>query len=146
MSTSQSVVGRLLSLYQRTGQVADLPRNGRPRSTNGHNDRLIVNEAFCNCSMTSRNLQQFLRQVRSVTASTQTVRNRLHIGTFNARRPQVLLPFTARHQGRVWHVFISVVGGTSTSLDMRWTSVTGVSVEESGVVSVNVKVTLPESS
>lgn len=98
MNTSQSVVSRLWLRYQRTGEVADLHRSGRPRSTNRRDDRLVVNQALRNRSLTSTDLQQYLRRVSGVTVSTQTIRNRIHMGGLRARRPQIVLPLTARHR------------------------------------------------
>lgn len=98
MRTSQSVVSRLWTRYRRTGQVADLQRSGRPKSTNGRDDRLVVNQALRNRRLTATDLQQYLRGVRGVNVSRQTIRNRLHAGELTARRPQVVLPLKARHR------------------------------------------------
>ena len=97
MNISQSVVSRLWARYQRHGAVADMQRSGRPRSTSHRDDRLVVNQALRNRSLTSTELQQYLRRVPVVTVSRQTIRNRVHVGGLSARRPQVVLPFKARH-------------------------------------------------
>ena len=98
MNVSQSVVSRLFASYQRHGTVADMQRSGRPRSTSRRDDRLVVNQALRNRSLTSTDLQQYLRRVRGVTVSRQTIRNRVHVGGLSARRPQVVLPLKARHR------------------------------------------------
>ena len=69
MATLQSFVSRLWARYQTTGAAADLQRSGHPRSTNGRDDRLVVNQALRNRSFTSTNLQKYLRRVRGVTVS-----------------------------------------------------------------------------
>lgn len=98
MNTSQSVVSRLWTRYQRNGAVSDLQRSGRPRSTSRREDRLVVNQSLRDRSLTSTDLQHYLRRVRGVTVSRQTIRNRLHVGGLSARRPQVVLPLKARHR------------------------------------------------
>ena len=98
MNISQSVVSRLWARYQRSGAVADMQRIWRPRSTSRLYDRLIVNQALRNRSLTSTDLQQYLRRVRGVTVSRQTIRNRVHVGGLRARRAQVVLPLKARHR------------------------------------------------
>ena len=94
---SQSVVSRLWARYQRSGAVADMQRGGRPRSTSRRDDRLGVNQALRNRSLMSTDLQQYLRRVRGVTVSRQTIRNRVHVGGLRARRAQVVLPLKARY-------------------------------------------------
>ena len=98
MNISQSVVSRLWARYKRHGAVEDMQRSGRPRSTSRRDDRLVVNQALRNRSLTSTDLQQYLRRVRGVTVSRQTIRNRVHVGGLSARRPQVVLPLKARHR------------------------------------------------
>ena len=46
MNTSQSVVSRLCTRYQRTGAAADLQKSGRLRSTSNCDDRLVVKQAL----------------------------------------------------------------------------------------------------
>ena len=94
MNISQSVVSRLRARYQRSGVVADMQRSGRPRSTSRRDDRLVVNQALLNRSLTSTILQQYLRRVRGVTVSRQTIRNR-----DNVLAPYVI-PFAQRHGPR----------------------------------------------
>ena len=48
--------------------------------------------------LTSTDLQQYLRRVRGVTVSRQTIRNRVHVGGLRARRAQVVLPLKVRHR------------------------------------------------
>ena len=98
MNISQSVVSRLWARYQRSGAVADMQRSGRPRSMSHRDDRLVVNQAIRNRSLTSTDLQQYLRRVRGVTVSRQTIRNRVHVGGLRARRAQVVLQLKARHR------------------------------------------------
>ena len=69
MNISQSVVSRLWARYQRHGSVTDMQRSGCPRSTSRRDDRLVVNQALSNMSLTSADLQQYLRRVRGVTVS-----------------------------------------------------------------------------
>ena len=87
MNISQSVVSRLWARYQRHGAVADMQRSGRPRSTSRRDDRLVVNQALRNRSLTSTDLQQYLRRVRGLTVSRQTIRNRVHVDGLSARCP-----------------------------------------------------------
>ena len=96
MNISQSVVSQLWARYQRHGAVADMQRSGRPRSTSRRDDRIVVNQALRNRSLTSTDLQKCLRRVRGVTVSRQTIRN--HVGGLSARRPQVVIPLKARHR------------------------------------------------
>ena len=95
---SQFVVSQLWARYQRHGSVADMQRSGRPRSTSRRDDRIVVNQALRNRSLTSTDLQKYLRRVRGVTVSRQTIRNRVHVGGLSARRPQVVLPLKGRHR------------------------------------------------
>ena len=98
MNILQSVVSRLWTHYMRHGAVANMQRSGRPSSTSRRDDRLVVNQALRNRSLRSTDLQQYLRRVRGVTVSRQTIRNRAHVdGGLSARRPQVVLPLKARH-------------------------------------------------
>ena len=98
MNISQSAVCRLWARYQRHGAVADMKRSGRPRSTSRRDDRLVVNQALRNRSLTSTDLQQYLRRVRGATVSMQTIRNCVHVGGLRTRRPQVVLLLKARHR------------------------------------------------
>ena len=148
---SQSVVSRLWARYQRSGAVADMQRSWRSRSTSRRDDRLVVNQALRNRSLTSTDLQQYLRRVRGVTVSRQTIRNRVHGGGLRARRAQVVLPFKPGIIDHVWHGVhsvddaISISGRTLWSVmsqDLPWTFLTGVG--ESGVELVSVRLTLLE--
>ena len=121
-----------------------MQRSGRPRSTSRRDDRLVVNQALRNRSLTSTDLQQYLRSVRGVTVSRQTIRNRVHVGGLRTRRAHGIVE-------HVWHGVHSVDGGTSISgrtlcsvmsQDLPWTFLTGVG--ESGVDLVSVILTLLE--
>ena len=70
----------------------------RLMSTCRRDDRLVVKEALRNRYFTSTDMQQYLRRVRGVAISRQTISNHVHAGGVSARRPQVVLPFAARHR------------------------------------------------
>ena len=75
-----------------------MQRSGRPRRTSRPDDRLVVNQALRNKSLTSTDLQQYLRRVPGVTVSRKTIRNRVRVGVLSARRAQAVLPLKARHR------------------------------------------------
>ena len=103
MNISKSVVSWLWARYQRHGDVADMQRSGRPRSTSRRDDRLVVNQALRNRSLTSQICNNTCAVFEGL-VSRQTIRNRVHVGGLSGRRPQVVLPLKARHlrAGLAW--------------------------------------------
>ena len=88
MDNLPSVVSRLWVRYQRNGAVADMQGSGRSMITDRRDDRLVINQALRNRSLSSTDLQQYMHRVRGVTVSRQTISNRVHAEGLSARRPQ----------------------------------------------------------
>lgn len=84
---SHSVVSRVVQRHWETGSYRRRPGGGRPRSTDGRDDRhlrLLVNR---NPFQSARRLQRGFQDATGIRLSTQTIRNRLHEVRMNARRP-----------------------------------------------------------
>ncbi|GFW44912.1 HTH_Tnp_Tc3_2 domain-containing protein [Trichonephila clavipes] len=84
---ARSVVARLWNQFQETGNVRSRPMAGRPRATTSTNDRYIQLTARRNRTENATQLQRQLLLTTGRMVSIQTVRNRLHEGGLNARRP-----------------------------------------------------------
>ena len=91
-------VSRLWNRHQQTENVTDIHRAGRPHATSRQQDRLLVTSALRNRHQNTTQLQRRLYQATGLQVSTQTVRNRLHGRSLNARRPYIVLSLTARHR------------------------------------------------
>jgi len=87
LCVSQSVVARMRRRYQETGQFTRRPGQGRSRCTTDADDRYIRLLASCNRRCTATRFQTEFQLATGQQVSTQTIRNRLHNDTMNARRP-----------------------------------------------------------
>ncbi len=97
-NVSQSVISRLWNRFQQTGNVAERPRAGRPRSTTRRQDRYLSNMAKRQRFQSAVRLNTDFQMATAVRISSQTVRNRLHAANLRARRPAVRPKLTARHR------------------------------------------------
>ena len=98
LAVSQSVVSRLQTRYNNTGQVRDRPRSGRPRATTQRQDRFLVTLARRNRFDDASNLNRQFHQATGVRITPQTLRNRLHAANFRGRRPAVRPILLPRHR------------------------------------------------
>ena len=83
---SQSVLAQMWRRYQETGQFTRRPRQGRSRCTTDADDRFIRLLALRNRRGTAIQFQTEFQLATGQRVSTQTIRNRLHNDTMNARR------------------------------------------------------------
>ena len=97
---SQSVISRLWNSYLGTGNAGRKPGSGRPKKTTAIEDRRIVTLAKRRRFESASTLNRQFERASGVRISTQTFRNRLHVGKLNARRPVVRPPLTAEHRRR----------------------------------------------
>ena len=104
IGVAQSVISRLWTRFQTTGNVRRRPGQGRPRATTARDDRYLLLTTRRNRRQNATLLQRAFRTATGRTISTQTVRNRLREGGLYARRPMVCVPLTARHRvdRRLW--------------------------------------------
>ena len=87
LGVSPSVVNRLWNRYLETGDYNRRPGQGRPRATTGVQERYLRTLALRNRQSTARALRNYFQLAMGVHQSNQTVRNRLHNDTLQARRP-----------------------------------------------------------
>ena len=90
----KSTLSRLLNSFQRTGNLADKLRSGRPRKTTSQEDRLVTTSSRRNRFFSSRKLRRLLRNATGTRVCNRTVRNRLHAARMKAYRPYVSIPLT----------------------------------------------------
>ena len=113
---SRSVVSRLWTLYQETGQYTRRQGLGRLRMTTQRQDRYLV--MLSDRMSTSRSLEIYFCRATQVHLSNQTVRNRPHEDGMRARRPatgpiltaqhrRARLDFVREHQNRRLHHWIA---------------------------------------
>ena len=95
---SQSVVARMWRRYQETGQFTRRPGQGRLRCTTDADDRYIRLLALRNRRGTATGFQAEFQLATGQRISTQTIRNRLHNDTLNARRPATGPILTRAHR------------------------------------------------
>ena len=76
-NVTHSVVSRLWNRCRQTLQVNDLPRSGWPRSTTRHEDRVLVNRAIGNRSLSATQLRQQLQRVTGTQVSAKQWENQL---------------------------------------------------------------------
>lgn len=100
LDVSQSVIARLWARYQETGQYTRRPGQGRSRCTTNADDRYIRLMALRNRRGTATRLQIQFQLTTGQRVSTQTIRNRLHNDTMNARRPATGPVLTRAHRIR----------------------------------------------
>ncbi|GFV38456.1 transposable element Tcb2 transposase [Trichonephila clavipes] len=79
-----------LEPFLETGSAGRRPGQGRRRETTPNEDRYLVLTARRHRNMNATHLQQHFRSATGTTASTQTVRNRLHGVDLYARRPMTI--------------------------------------------------------
>ena len=96
LGVSPSVVNRLWNHYLETGNYNRRPGQGRPRATTGVQERYLRTLALRNRQ--SRALRNDFQLATGVRLSNQTVRNRLHNDTLQARRPATGPVLTVAHQ------------------------------------------------
>lgn len=98
LGVSPSVVSRLWTRYQETGQYSRRPGQGRSRMTTPRQDRYLVTLARRNRRSTARSLEIDFHRGTGVHLSNQTVRNRLHADGMRARRPATGPILTVAHR------------------------------------------------
>jgi len=98
VGVSQSVVARMWRRYKETGQFTRRPGQGRSRCTTDADDRYIRLLALRNRRGTATRFQTELQLATGQRVSTQTIRNRLHNDTMNARRPATSPILTRAHR------------------------------------------------
>ena len=100
-NTSLQSIDRIRQRYAASGDVNDLPRSGRPRTTNRAEDRLITNTTlrnrFTNAQTTTRRIRQ-QRGAGGIPVSVQTTRNRLHAAGLKSRVPAKKPSLSQRHR------------------------------------------------
>ena len=100
-NTSRQSIDRIRQRYAASGDVKDLPRSGRPRTTNRAEDRLITNTTlrnrFTNALTTTRRIRQ-QRGAGGIPVSVQTIRNRLHAAGLKSRVPAKKPCLSQRHR------------------------------------------------
>lgn len=97
-NVSQSVISRLWNRFLATGNVAERPRSGRPRSTSARQDRYLATMARRQRFESAVSLNNDFRLATGVQVTPQTVRNRLHSANLHAYRPVVRPVLTRRHR------------------------------------------------
>ena len=85
----ESTISRLLNRFQQTGNVADRPRSGIPRTTTPQEDRFLTTSFRRNRFFSSRKLGRLLRNATGTRVCNRAVRNRLHAARLKACRPYV---------------------------------------------------------
>lgn len=102
LGEAKSTVQDAITRYRQTGRYTRREGSGRPRITNGRDNRFISLTALRDRSITSTVISRRLQNVRGVAASTETIRRRLLEGGLRSRRPaacHLLLP--AHRRGRL---------------------------------------------
>ncbi|KAK7101797.1 hypothetical protein V1264_020124 [Littorina saxatilis] len=97
LGCSHSVIVRLRQRFLATGSVETRPRSGRPRSTTQRQDRYITRQALQTRTTTASTIRRRLRVATKTDINEQTVRNRLHDQTLQARRQLGRILLTPRH-------------------------------------------------
>ena len=97
-NVSQSVISRLWNRFQRTGNVAERPRSGRPKKTTVGQDRYLSNMAKRQRFQSAVRLNSEFRTATGVRVSSQTVSNKLHTANLRAYRPVVRPILSLRHR------------------------------------------------
>ena len=98
LGVSPSVVNRLWNNYLESGNYNRRPGQGRPRATTGVQERYLRTLALRNRQSTARALRNDFQLATGVCLSNQTVRNRLHNDTLQARRPATGPVLTVAHR------------------------------------------------
>ena len=93
----ETTISRLLNRFQQTGNFADRPRSGRPRTTTPRGDRFLTTSSRHNRFLSIRKLGRLLRNATGTRVRDRTVRNRLHAARLKACRPYVGIPLTRRN-------------------------------------------------
>ena len=75
---SISTIRWIIKKYERTGQVQDLPKSGRPKKTSQRLDKLIAKQLDENPFSTVEDINKYLKNNNLADISTQTVRNRIN--------------------------------------------------------------------
>ena len=90
----ETAIGRLRNRFQRTGNVADRPRSGRPCKTKLQEDCFLTTSSRRNTFLSSRKLGRLLRNNTGTRVCDRTVGNRLHTTRLKACRPYLGIPLT----------------------------------------------------
>ena len=93
-----SVIRRLWNRYDETRQFRRRVGEGRGRMASSQDDRYLTIRAIRRRSATASELQRDLRRDTGVTASDQTVRNRLREVSLRPRRPVRVPRLTQQHR------------------------------------------------
>ena len=96
LGVSQSVVSRMWTRFNLTGNVMHQHAGGRERSTTRTQDRFIALQDRCHRLNNATTLGSELKNASGVCLRTQTIRNRLHEAGLRSRRPAIHIPLT-RH-------------------------------------------------
>ena len=86
-----------LNRFHQTGNVADLPRLGRPCKTTPREDRFLTTLSRRKRFLSSRKLDRLLRNATGTRVCNRTVRNRLHVARFRACHLYNGTPLTSRN-------------------------------------------------
>ena len=96
---SISTIRWIIKKYEKTGQVQNLPKSGRPKKTSKRLDKLIVKQFDENPFSTAEDISKYLKNNNLADISSQTVRNRVNnadLGNYSARKSLYFRPSTFR--------------------------------------------------
>ena len=85
----ESTISRLLNRFQKTGNIMDRPRSGRPRKTTPRENWFLTTSSGCNRFLSSQKLGRLLRNATGTRVCDRTVRNRLHTARFKVCFPKL---------------------------------------------------------
>lgn len=85
---SKSTVKYIVLKYEKTGEVKNLHRSGRPRKTSEATDRLIVRSILTNRRLTAGEIRQDLQIGLEKDLSEELIRRRIREAGFNGRSPR----------------------------------------------------------
>ena len=97
LGVSQSVVSRMWTRFELTGNVMHQHAGGRERSTTRAQDQFVALQARRHRFNTATTLRSELQNATGVRLSTQTIINRLHEAGLRSRRPAKRISLTQHH-------------------------------------------------
>ena len=95
---SIGAVQNILRVYERTEDVVDMPRSGRPRVTDESDDNFIISVSRDHPFESASRLQHRLRHERQVNTSLSTISRRLRAGGLLSFRSFRCLSLTEEHR------------------------------------------------